>query len=158
MWLQNCYIDSSSLKFKTLETAMAKKKRQGHFCKICGETKANEKFSGKGHAAHICKQCAPLPIERKNESQRINKVAQIASKLRLTKEEWDLLEKYSKNKKYPELQEYACDVLEYHKQMKALRKPQIGEVAYSLLDDELKEELDEIFYDDLFFLILRSAE
>ena len=29
-------------------------KKHGHYCKICGEYKANEKFSGKGHAAHIC--------------------------------------------------------------------------------------------------------
>ena len=36
---------------------MAKKKRQGHYCRICGEYKANEKFSGKGHAQHICKTC-----------------------------------------------------------------------------------------------------
>ena len=27
-------------------------KKHGHCCKICGEYKANEKFSGKGHAAH----------------------------------------------------------------------------------------------------------
>ena len=53
---------------------MAKKKRQGHYCKICGEIKANEKFSGKGHVAHICKSCTSLSIERKNELQRINKV------------------------------------------------------------------------------------
>lgn len=47
---------------------MAKKKRRlaagskprGHFCKVCGEHKANEKFSGKGHAAPICKTCADL--------------------------------------------------------------------------------------------------
>jgi len=26
-------------------------KKHGHYCKICGEYKANEKFSGKGHAA-----------------------------------------------------------------------------------------------------------
>ena len=31
-------------------------KKTGHYCKICGEHKANEKFSGKGHAAHICKK------------------------------------------------------------------------------------------------------
>lgn len=42
---------------------MAKKKRQGHYCKICGETKANEKFSGKGHAKHICKSCQSLPAD-----------------------------------------------------------------------------------------------
>jgi hypothetical protein len=32
---------------------VAKKKPQGHYCVICGQRKANEKFSGKGHAAHI---------------------------------------------------------------------------------------------------------
>lgn len=41
---------------------MSKKKNRphGHYCKICGEYKANEKFSGKGHAAHICKACSCL--------------------------------------------------------------------------------------------------
>ncbi|WP_280120703.1 MULTISPECIES: hypothetical protein [Muribaculaceae] len=34
-----------------------KKKQQGHYCRICGEYKANEKFSGKGHALHVCKDC-----------------------------------------------------------------------------------------------------
>ena len=36
---------------------MAKKKHKGHYCKICGEYKSNESFSGKGHAQHICKKC-----------------------------------------------------------------------------------------------------
>jgi hypothetical protein len=34
------------------------KKPRGHYCRICGQRKANEKFSGRGHAAHICKACA----------------------------------------------------------------------------------------------------
>ena len=29
----------------------------GHYCSICGEYKANEKFSGSGHKEHICKEC-----------------------------------------------------------------------------------------------------
>ena len=128
---------------------MAKKKRQGHYCKICDRWKANEKFSGKGHAAHICKECASLLIERKNELQRINKVERISEKFRLTKEEWDLLEKYSKNNKYPELKEYAADVLAHQRQMKEDRKPQIDEIAYSDLEDELKEEIEEHLYIDL---------
>ena len=40
---------------------MAKKKHQGHYCKVCGEYKSNESFSGKGHKNHICKKCAQLP-------------------------------------------------------------------------------------------------
>ena len=37
-----------------------KKKPQklpGHYCRVCGRRRANEKFSGKGHVAHICKEC-----------------------------------------------------------------------------------------------------
>lgn len=29
----------------------------GHYCRICGRTRANEKFTGKGHKNHICKDC-----------------------------------------------------------------------------------------------------
>ncbi len=32
-------------------------KHKGYCCKICGEYKSNESFSGKGHAQHICKEC-----------------------------------------------------------------------------------------------------
>lgn len=33
------------------------KTHKGHYCKICGEYKSNESFSGKGHVQHICKEC-----------------------------------------------------------------------------------------------------
>ncbi len=32
-------------------------KKQGHYCHVCGRRRANERFSGKGHAKHICKDC-----------------------------------------------------------------------------------------------------
>lgn len=35
-----------------------KKRRSGHYCKICSEYKSNESFSGKGHANHICRRCS----------------------------------------------------------------------------------------------------
>nr|VFJ61876.1 MAG: hypothetical protein BECKDK2373B_GA0170837_11053 [Candidatus Kentron sp. DK] len=38
----------------------------GHWCRICGRDKANEKFSGKGHRDHICKECAKKPIEERD--------------------------------------------------------------------------------------------
>jgi len=46
------------------------KKPRDHFCKICHQRKSNEKFSGRGHAAHICKACAKRgnkPPEIKDE-------------------------------------------------------------------------------------------
>ncbi|MFV2049617.1 hypothetical protein ACEWK1_19955 [Metabacillus sp. YM-086] len=33
------------------------KKKQGHYCFGCDRYRANEKFSGKGHRQHICKEC-----------------------------------------------------------------------------------------------------
>jgi len=56
---------------------MSKKKRrhpQGHYCKVCGEYKANEKFSGKGHAAHICKACSQLSAAEQAEAMTINRL------------------------------------------------------------------------------------
>ena len=47
---------------------------QGHYCKVCGEYKANEKFSGKGHAAHICKACSQLSAAEQAEAMTINRL------------------------------------------------------------------------------------
>jgi len=38
-----------------------KKKRRGHFCKVCKSYLPNERFSGKGHSTHVCKACQRLP-------------------------------------------------------------------------------------------------
>jgi hypothetical protein len=39
----------------------------GHYCIICNEIKANEKFSGKGHRRHICKNCSKKGTQYLNE-------------------------------------------------------------------------------------------
>lgn len=70
-----------------------KKKQQGHYCRICGEYKANEKFSGKGHARHICKKCQSLPEEVKTDMIRCNEVERAAFKYPMTRHDWELLEK-----------------------------------------------------------------
>ncbi len=38
-----------------------KKKRRGHYCRICHSYRPNQAFSGKGHASHVCKHCQKLP-------------------------------------------------------------------------------------------------
>jgi len=45
-----------------------------HYCKICGCNLPNEKFSGKGHAAHICKQCAKIPPDKRSELETITRI------------------------------------------------------------------------------------
>ena len=55
---------------------MSKKKKHphGHYCKICREYKANEKFSGKGHAIHICKSCSRLNETEKAAAMDMNRL------------------------------------------------------------------------------------
>ncbi|MBU2455143.1 MAG: hypothetical protein KJ668_17695 [Proteobacteria bacterium] len=46
----------------------------GHYCRICGCHKPNEKFSGKGHKNHICKACAKLPKEEIQAEENMNEI------------------------------------------------------------------------------------
>lgn len=47
------------------------RKQSGHFCRVCGRSRANEKFSGKGHAAHVCKDCERRRRTETNQKKRI---------------------------------------------------------------------------------------
>ena len=89
-----------------------KKKQQGHYCKICGERKANEKFSGKGHALHICKACQSLPAEVQTDMKRIRDVERIFGKYPLSRQDWELLEKYSKKYADKESGQFAQSILD----------------------------------------------
>jgi hypothetical protein len=40
-----------------------RKKRRGHFCWSCQRHLPNERFSGRGHARHLCKKCQKLGSE-----------------------------------------------------------------------------------------------
>jgi hypothetical protein len=33
----------------------------GHFCRLCGRHRANERFSGGGHRIHVCRECQRRP-------------------------------------------------------------------------------------------------
>lgn len=79
-------------------------KRQGHYCKVCGEYKANEKFSGKGHASHICKECAKLPPEAQAEQMTLNRLHTLP--WRLSKEQRRWLNNRLKDKR-PDVRELA---------------------------------------------------
>ena len=79
-------------------------KPHGHYCKICGEYKANEKFSGKGHAAHICKACQSLPVEERNKEAILTRMMNLP--FRLSKEQISWLKKHRKDKR-PEVSEAA---------------------------------------------------
>ena len=79
-------------------------KPHGHYCKIGGEYKANEKFSGKGHAAHICKACQSLPVEERNKEAILTRMMNLP--FHLSKEQISWLKKHRKDKR-PEVSEAA---------------------------------------------------
>ena len=56
---------------------MARRKPHGHYCKICGERKSNESFSGKGHTAHICKICSRLSPQQQAEQMTLNRLSEL---------------------------------------------------------------------------------
>ena len=90
---------------------MAKKKKrkpQGHYCRVCGEYKANEKFSGRGHAAHICKGCAAKSPAQKSEDMTINKLHGLAYR-HMSESEIKWL-KNRRNDSRPEVSELAKQV------------------------------------------------
>jgi hypothetical protein len=37
-----------------------KKRHTGHYCWSCDRYRANERFSGRGHGRHLCRECAKL--------------------------------------------------------------------------------------------------
>jgi len=50
------------------------KKRRGHYCRICRKIRPNEAFSGKGHRIHVCKRCACLPKEKREEIEHEDEI------------------------------------------------------------------------------------
>lgn len=79
---------------------MAKKKKyKGHYCKICGEIKANEQFTGKGHANHICKKCSKKTGEQQAEEIAINRIYKLVGYSNLSKQNRDMLEAFLQDKR-----------------------------------------------------------
>jgi hypothetical protein len=46
----------------------------GHFCRICGRARPNEKFSGRGHRNHICKDCQRMPREKRDRIEHLDEL------------------------------------------------------------------------------------
>ena len=91
-----------------MRIARKKKKLPGHFCKVCGMRKSNESFSGKGHAAHICKACSRLSPAQQAEEMTLRRLENLPLR-RLTESEM----KWLKNRTHdhrPEVRELACMV------------------------------------------------
>jgi len=56
---------------------VGRKRRRGHWCWCCERQRPNERFSGSGHARHLCKQCARLPKTEREVRQAIRDIDRI---------------------------------------------------------------------------------
>ena len=45
-----------------------------HYCRICDSHRSNEKFSGRGHRDHICKECQRLPPDERDHIERMDEL------------------------------------------------------------------------------------
>jgi RimJ/RimL family protein N-acetyltransferase len=140
--------------------AKKKKKQNGHYCRICGDYKANEKFSGKGHARHICKECQSLPEDVKADMVRCNEVERAAFKYPMTRQDWELLEKYALKYKDKESGRFAQDMLDMKRDNHAPDEDleenapfggtcEEETVPFAELEDGIRYQLEELLADNI---------
>ncbi len=85
-----------------------------HYCRICNCHLPNEKFSGKGHAKHICKKCAKRPKEERDEIDHLENIGGMLRQSRISENNIKYLTKLSDSAD-PEISKYSKVVLEIAK-------------------------------------------
>jgi len=77
----------------------------GHWCRICGRSRPNEKFSGKGHKNHICKECSSKPKDEIEAIDQTEEIFNFLSQSRISEKNIARLDalKQSANKRISEL-------------------------------------------------------
>ncbi len=84
----------------------------GHWCRICGRSKPNKKFSGKGHKNHICKECSRKPKTERDEIDHIEEIFNYIHQSNISKKNIKRLEKLvcSQNQEIAELANIVLEV------------------------------------------------
>ncbi|MHC4508453.1 MAG: hypothetical protein ACYTAO_05770 [Planctomycetota bacterium] len=115
------------------------KKRHGHFCRICHSRKPNEAFSGKGHRTHVCKQCAHLPKEEREEIEHKDEIFNYLRQSHISEKNVARLRKLavSPNERVAELARIVLEVAE----IKPYKKRRLKELARK--NRNLLHKLDE---------------
>jgi hypothetical protein len=83
-----------------------RRKRSGHYCWCCGCQRPNERFSGGGHARHICKQCSKLGKEELAFRSAVRNIDRMRPRDRVA------LQKIADTHAEDRVREYAAEVLE----------------------------------------------
>ena len=115
------------------------KKRHGHFSRICHSRKPNEAFSGKGHRIHVCKKCAQLPKEKREEIECKDEIFNYLRQSHISDKNVSRLRKLAKSPN-EQIAELAAIVLEVA-EIKPYKKRRLKEIARKRRD--LLHKLDE---------------
>ena len=83
----------------------------GNWCRICGDIKPNEKFSGKGHKNQICKECSRKPKEEIEQIDQSEEIFNFLKQSHISKKNISRLENLAVSKN-TEIAELANIVLE----------------------------------------------
>ena len=139
---------------------MSKKNNRlhGHYCKICGEYKANEKFSGKGHATHICKACSRLSAAEKAAAMDMNRLMSFPMR-RLSESEKKWLKAKMKDN-CPEVADTAKEVYNVcfpHAERNAMKKQFIINTLSFKVHTEVYDRYGDMEMADCLFTIDRKS-
>jgi hypothetical protein len=115
------------------------KKRRGHYCRNCGNQRPNEAFSGKGHRIHVCKKCARLPKEKREEIEQKDEIFSYLRQSHISDKNVSRLRKLAKspNEQIAELSGIVLEVAE----IKPYKKRRLKEIARKRRD--LLHKLDQ---------------
>ncbi len=84
----------------------------GHWCRICRNIKPNEKFSGKGHKNHICRDCSRKPKEEIEEIEHKDEIFNYLKQSNISKKNISRLQNLvcSHNKQVAEMAEIVLEI------------------------------------------------
>ena len=55
-----------------------------HYCWTCGRSRANERFSGRGHRDHVCRECQKLPAAEQDRRRALIQMAGMLDQSRIS--------------------------------------------------------------------------
>lgn len=107
----------------------------GHWCWACNRARPNERFSGRGHARHLCRDCARLGHEDLAYRQGVRNIDRLVGwdggVPRRHRKAFDCFLRHEN----PRLRQYAASILTAIDQGIGARPPE-SEEAVTLVEDE----------------------
>lgn len=82
-----------------------------HFCWMCGRSRANERFSGRGHRDHVCRECQKLPATEKDRRRALIDMERMLEQSRISEKNVRYLRSLTSSP-VPEVAEWAAVLLE----------------------------------------------